>query len=143
MRSARRNWPCSSRRRATMLPGCSATCCRTAALQRAIELRPDYSLNHSTLGFVLSRAGRYKQAVEAYRRATNLEPSAANFQRLGTALHLSGNVQEAIGNYQHAVQLAHDPLAYSNLAFSYYSAGRYAEALAAWQESASLSKTPT
>ena len=94
----------------------------------------------STLAFALQKGGHYQQAVASYRRATELEPSAANYLRLGTALHFAGNVQEAIGNYKHAVELSQEPRAYSNLAFSYYHAGRYEEAIAAWKESARLSR---
>jgi eukaryotic-like serine/threonine-protein kinase len=111
-------------------------------LNLAIQLRPDYARNHAMLGFELYKAARYAQAVEPYRRAAALEPTAGNFVRLGAALHASGNVQEAIGNYKHAVEIARSPSALSNLAFSYYSANKFEEALANWQEAMKLDQSP-
>jgi tetratricopeptide (TPR) repeat protein len=126
----------------TLLASRGETDKAVAELNVAIRLRPNYARNQATLGYVLYKAARYRQAVEPYRRATDLQPTAANFAALGTALHASGNVQEAIGNYKHAVELGGNPRAYSNLAFSYYTAGRFDEALANWQEAIKLDKAP-
>jgi serine/threonine-protein kinase len=112
-------------------------------LRLAIQLRPNYARNHAMLGYQLYKAARYGLAVEPYRRAAALEPTAGNFVRLGAALHASGNVQEAIGNYKHAVQLGRSASGLSNLAFSYYSANKFEEALANWQEALKLDETPS
>jgi tetratricopeptide (TPR) repeat protein len=112
------------------------------SLRRAIELRPNYWLNHFELGIGFYGLGRYQDAIAPFRRVTELRPDyAAGFQALGTVHHLLGDTQQAIGNYQHALRLAPDAFAYSNLAVTYYAEGRFEEALSHWQKAIELEPT--
>src|SRR5207244_4000029 len=48
-----------------------------AELGQAIRIRPRYSRNYMTLGLIYYRAGRYRDALVPYRRATELQPTEA------------------------------------------------------------------
>jgi tetratricopeptide (TPR) repeat protein len=77
--------------------------------------------------------GRREEAIAAYRRALQLDPTfAVARNNLGFALLLEGRVDEAIAELESAV--LRDPalgLAYSNLGLAYATAGRPEEADAA------------
>src|SRR5207247_4375994 len=104
-----------------------------AELKRAIGIRPQYWRHYNARGLVYYRAGRYRAALEPYRRASSLQPSAAGpFQMLGNIYYQLGNIDEAIGNYEHAVRLGTNAAAYANLALAYYRRTRYDEALKAY-----------
>src|SRR5207237_39044 len=49
-----------------------------AELRKAVAIRPDSFENHYRLGTVLYLAGRYPEAVDAYRRATERQPPRAD-----------------------------------------------------------------
>jgi tetratricopeptide (TPR) repeat protein len=106
-----------------------------AELKKAVAIRR-YWANPFTLGFVSDNAGRYQDAVEAFRAATELAPSNAGaFQMLGLAYYHLGDVRQAIGSYQHALSLDPNPAAYANLGWAYYEAGRYDESVQMYKES--------
>ena len=95
------------------------------------------------LGAVSYSAGRLPAALEAYRRASEMQPNdPAPWSGLGLIYQLRGDLPEAIGNYEHAVRLGANATAYSNLGLVYYSAGRYAEAVEAWQRASPSTRTP-
>lgn len=104
-------------------------------LQHAVRIRDSFD-NFYRLGTVLYLAGRYQEAVDAYRKATELQPRRADaYTNLGAAYHMLGDVKQAIGNYEHAVGLgAGDAQAYGNLAVSYFFSGRYEDALRTGQD---------
>jgi tetratricopeptide (TPR) repeat protein/TolB-like protein/predicted Ser/Thr protein kinase len=104
-------------------------------LQRAVRIRNSFD-NFYRLGTVLYLAGRYQEAVDAYRKATELQPRRPDaYTNLGAAYHMLGDVKQAIGNYEHAVSLgAGDAQAFGNLAVSYFFSGRFEDALRAGLE---------
>ena len=84
-------------------------------------------------------AGRLPEALDAYRRAAELQPNDPGpWSGLGLIYQAQGDLSQAIGNYEHAVRLGENATAYSNLGLVYYSAGRYAEAVEAWQHAVAI-----
>ncbi|OLB63420.1 MAG: hypothetical protein AUI11_01530 [Acidobacteria bacterium 13_2_20CM_2_66_4] len=103
-------------------------------LHRAIDMLPRWN-NYMSLGYALHTAGRYNDAIDALRRAIELQPSNSEaYQLLGTTYHMIGDLPQAIGNYEHAARLAPNAYAYGNLALAYYTARRFDEARDAYLE---------
>jgi superkiller protein 3 len=86
----------------------------TAATQHAA------TPSHYNLGVALKAKGQLEEAIEAYRKAIQLDPNYANaYSNLGSALYDKGQLEEAIEAYRKAIQL--DPNyadAYGNLALA-------------------------
>lgn len=110
-----------------------------AEMQTAIRIRPSWS-NYFNLGLVEYFAGRYEEALDAYRRTTAMNPTyAPGFQALGTTFHVLGDLPQAIGNYEHAVRLSPEVApAYNNLGFAYYAARRFDDAVKAFKQAIAL-----
>jgi tetratricopeptide (TPR) repeat protein/TolB-like protein len=106
-------------------------------VQQAVRIRDSFD-NFYRLGTVLYLGGRYQEAVDAYRKATELQPRRADaYTNLGAAYHMLGDLKQAVGNYEHAVSLgAGDAQAFGNLAVSYFFSGRFEDALRAGLEAA-------
>ena len=105
-----------------------------AELRRAIDLRPDWN-SYYTLGVVLYSHSRYRDALTALQKATELQPTSSDaYLMLGTTYHAIGDLPQAIGNYEHAARLGSNAIAYANLALAYYTAKRYTEARDAYLE---------
>ena len=106
-------------------------------VQQAVRIRDSFD-NFYRLGTVLYLGGRYQEAVDAYRKATELQPRRADaYTNLGAAYHMLGDLKQAVGNYEHAVSLgAGDAQAFGNLAVSSFFSGRFEDALRAGLEAA-------
>jgi tetratricopeptide (TPR) repeat protein/TolB-like protein len=99
-----------------------------AEIRKAIDVRP-YWNNYYTLGYTLYMTGRYREAIDALTKTTELQPTFSNaYQMLGITYHMLGDLPQAIGNYEHAARLGPNAAAYANLALAYYAAGRYEQA---------------
>ncbi|HYM21894.1 MAG TPA: tetratricopeptide repeat protein [Vicinamibacterales bacterium] len=95
--------------------------------------------NFYLLGFVYYRAGRYQEAADAFRAATDVAPNnASSYTMLGTAEYVLGDMQQAVGNYQHAVRLGPTATAHANLGMAYYESNRLDDALQSYQRSIDL-----
>lgn len=81
----------------------------TAAIRRAVELRPGDPLYHNTLGSVLGAAGDFDGAIDALRRACELQPDlAVAWYNLGVMLTRCVRNDEAVDALKRAVALAPD-----------------------------------
>jgi tetratricopeptide (TPR) repeat protein/predicted Ser/Thr protein kinase len=110
-------------------------------LRQAIALRP-YWNNYFSLGLVSYTNGRYRDAIDAFQKTTELQPTySPAYQMLGTTYHMLGDLPQAIGNYEHAARLGPNPAAYANLALAYYTVKRYDEARVAYLEAIRLAPT--
>jgi tetratricopeptide (TPR) repeat protein len=76
-------------------------------------------------------AGRSDDAVNAYKQAIELKPSAAYYNNLGGILGRSGKIQEAMEAYQKSAELdpANAAQAYRNGGITLYNAGKLKEAV--------------
>jgi tetratricopeptide (TPR) repeat protein len=78
----------------------------TAALRKAIELRPDDAEPHKVLGEILERQNRPAEAIENYQRAVAAEPSDSAIQvKLWWTLIVNGRGREAIPQLLPALQV--------------------------------------
>ncbi len=93
------------------------------------------SLSHNDRGVALKRAGRFEEAIDAYRRAIALDPNhAAAHNNLGNALSNVGQMESAIEAYRRAIELKPEYAeAYNNLATVLTNLDRPGEAIAACQ----------
>ena len=75
----------------------------------AIKIDPDYSTAHTAKGDVLLAAGRHREAIDSYRRALMLAPSAIT-PGLAVAYNYLGEPEQAISYADKAMRLSpHDP----------------------------------
>jgi Flp pilus assembly protein TadD len=76
-------------------------------LTKAIELNPDSGFVHASLGAAMMQTGSTAEAVDAYRKATSLEPSEAGLRlSLATALNRAGQRDDALQEAKLALALA-------------------------------------
>lgn len=68
------------------------------AAMRTIEVYPDYADGHAALAFIASHSGKYEEALEALRRAKEL-----NIQESGVYLGVEGRILFLMGRYQDAL----------------------------------------
>jgi serine/threonine protein kinase/tetratricopeptide (TPR) repeat protein len=107
-----------------------------AQARLARESDPLSSYANSVLGFTCSFAGRHAEAVEAFRRAVELDSEAflARFGHL-LALHLGGRFEEAVPAGELALAMSgRHPWAVMTLATTYGDWGRPADAEALYTE---------
>lgn len=102
-----------------------------SSFRRAIELNPNYALAHHWYARLLSRFGRYDEALTEIRRAHDLDP---------LSLRISANEGEiyiAAGQYDRAVERLENtlrmdsnyPTAYLDLGIAYYYTRRFDRSL--------------
>jgi tetratricopeptide (TPR) repeat protein len=76
-------------------------------LRRAIALRPTVGRPYFTLGLALAQTGDYERALEAHRRATELEPGLAEAHgRVADILMRKGMRDDAASSYERAFAAA-------------------------------------
>ena len=86
-------------------------------LEEAIAIHPDFIEARNNLGVHYSKLGRWKDAVEQFERASNLDPAAAlPHLNLAVALQAIGDEDAAVLNAEEAIRLApHDAGMHYNL----------------------------
>ena len=106
-------------------------------LRSAIELDPNYWLDHCFLGRALEQKGRLPEAIAEFQRGLALDPDQAeNWAGLGHAYALSGNRAEAQKTIDQLKELsAHSYIAPYNVAVIYAGLGEKDQAFT-WLERA-------
>ena len=56
------------------------------ALERSIELNPDFAWSYYHLGYALAQLSEWEKSSSAYRQFLKLEPNAYGYERLGDTL---------------------------------------------------------
>ena len=81
----------------------------TQAFRRAIELRPDHSRAHNSLGALLNEQGKEQEAITEYRLAIQHDPNFASPRfALATLLKNRGDEDSAIEQYRKISQSGDD-----------------------------------
>jgi len=110
------------------------------ALRKALELAPNESVIHYTLGSVLAVQGRLREAADAFRKSAELWPAYAPAHfHLAQSLERSGKRAEAIEEYRIATQ--YDPafaVAYRQLGAALALERRFEAAVQALQRACTL-----
>ncbi len=92
------------------------------------------------LGNVFDKQDRHREAIDAYRKAIELDPGdAQNWSELGNAHFRAATYDEAIEAFNKAIEL--DPTLgwpYSNLALTLVTQGKYTQAIPLYQKSIDL-----
>ena len=65
-----------------------------AALQKAIAYEPDVAISHLTLGRVLKKVGRYREAIESLSRAGDLKAGPEAYRLLAETYDAAGEPEE-------------------------------------------------
>lgn len=80
---------------------------KITVLRMLAEAEPGDAATWFLLGRELAAAGRFGEAVEAFRGAIAAQPDyAAAFRQLGNALEAAGRTDEAIATYREGVVVA-------------------------------------
>jgi serine/threonine-protein kinase len=80
-----------------------------AAARERVELRPEDSYAHSTLGSALQYQWKYEEAITAFRAAVRLKPDSAPYHlNLGRTLALRQEYDEAAAELRTAIRLGPD-----------------------------------
>jgi len=97
---------------------------------RAIALEPRLVLAHVALGEVHSEAGRWKEAIEQFRRALDIDPAwMTGYLRLPAAYDALGRLEEAESTLRRLIQARPNyTVPYLHLSAFYIRRARYAEA---------------
>ena len=105
-----------------------------------INLAPDNSRYHNTLGIILYKMKRYAEAITEKQKAVELEPDNARYHdSLGITLHALKRYDEALIEKQKAVALEPDNARYLNsLGVTLHELKRYDEALIEKQKAVEL-----
>ena len=98
------------------------------ALRQAVTLRPRNAANHLALGNAHLRAGRFKDAIDAYVRGLEIQPDNVWLKsNLALGYDLSGEPRKAIAVYESVTDP--DATMLSNLSTLYFDEQRYQEAV--------------
>ena len=110
------------------------------ALQRALELNPDYAPAHQWHSYLLSTLRRHDEAIASIERAQKLDPLSVMMATVGAFIcYQARRYDRALEQAQRAVRI--DPrhfMAHDILAWSYAPRGMHAEAVAAAEKALSL-----
>jgi CHAT domain-containing protein/tetratricopeptide (TPR) repeat protein len=128
-----------------------------AELDRALSLQPQNIVAYSYKGFVLTRDGRYPEAIKNFQTCLNLLQANPDDSKEPDVLVRLGNVYLRLGNYAEAIQiqdralalaketddLRSEETALSQLASVYYRQNNYLQALEYWRRALEVSKAIT
>jgi len=98
--------------------------------EHAIKVTGGNYTMHSNLGSILASQGKLNEAVEHFRRASELRPDIPDiFYNLGLALYSQGKFDEAIRCFQQALKLRADAEIYYSLGYSFQMQGNFDRAI--------------
>jgi uncharacterized protein (TIGR02145 family) len=114
--------------------------CFASAGRVLAQASPLDAEGYFNLGVDHAEAGRYQEAIEAFKQAIKLKPDDAEaYNNLGFAYNKLGRLQEAIEAYKQAIKLKPDYAeAHNNLGNVYNKLGRYQEAIDTFKQTIKL-----
>jgi DNA-binding winged helix-turn-helix (wHTH) protein/Flp pilus assembly protein TadD/TolB-like protein len=108
-------------------------------LLKAIQLEPGYWKNYLSLGDLLFKNGKYREATEQYARVTLLRPNdEQGFNRLGASFYLDDQIEPASTAWRRSLDIRPSALNYSNLGTALFLRGQFAMAEQNYQKSTAL-----
>jgi tetratricopeptide (TPR) repeat protein len=114
------------------------------SLGEAMAIDPDYMPAQQAMAWVLSARGQYGPALEAARRARQLDPiNTVRYTELAWVLVLGGRIDEALREIEHALQL--NPRSFETLLMKGWTceaAGQPDAAFAAYRNALRLTGVP-
>src|SRR5207248_2189425 len=101
-----------------------------SAAEKALSLDPTLAEAHAVKGGVLSRLGRFDEAIAAHKESVRMEPDSFDTrQYFGFTLFFLGRDEGAIQNFERAAQLVESDYVSLSLAVQCYEKlGRHREA---------------
>lgn len=110
------------------------------ALDKGIELKPDYDKAWNIKGAALLKLGRSEEAIGSFDKAIELKPDYAEaWLNKGNALNKLGRYKEALKVYDKVIELKPDYAeAWYNRGFALGDLGRYEEELKAYDKAIEL-----
>jgi len=98
------------------------------------------AIAHYNMGSEWAEAGRWNEAIEAYRRAIGLQPELVEaHNNLGIALRATGQTEEAISSYRRALELRPEFVeVHNNLGILLAQQARWEEAIVCYQHAVAL-----
>ena len=108
---------------------------------KALELYPGDPIANQRYGIFLCRMGRHDEAVEAIRRARDLDPLSLTISNaVGVIFHMAGRYDEAIEQYRRNLELSESYYRTQyNLGRSYLELSHYEDAVAALDQARAMS----
>ncbi|MFA4843624.1 MAG: tetratricopeptide repeat protein [Candidatus Margulisiibacteriota bacterium] len=99
-------------------------------LKKALEINPGYAIDYSMLGYCQQQLGQYKEAVDSYNRAIQINPADVS-----AYLNLSGIYSNTYHFHNKAIEILNQGIKYNpnnarlynNLGLSYFGLGNYDE----------------
>ena len=112
-----------------------------ASYLKALELYPGDATANQRYGIYLARMGRHGEAIEARRRAHDLDPLSLTINNArGVILYMGGRYQEAVSQLRSNLELDESYYrTYYNLGRCYLQQGRFSDAVAAFEKALQLS----
>lgn len=108
--------------------------------RRIINIDPNNSAAHNSLGIALASQGNFAEASTNFRTAIRLNSNSTQaHNNLGNVLNEQGNLPEAIASYRAAIQIDPDyATAYYNLGIVLRKQGNLSEAIASYRNAIRL-----
>jgi tetratricopeptide (TPR) repeat protein len=76
-----------------------------AAFEEMVRVAPDNATGYQQLGAAYQFLGDNDRALENYRKALAIRPSAAAYSNMGALQHLRGDFNAAVGSYRRAIEI--------------------------------------
>ena len=106
---------------------------------KSIAMRPQYAGGYNWLGNFLYGRGRYTEAIDAFRHATELSPdSFRSYYNLGGAYISAGKYDDALAALRDQFQSALTAAALANLGTVDFYLGKFPQAAEAYEKSVEL-----
>jgi tetratricopeptide (TPR) repeat protein len=110
-----------------------------ASLKRAVEIDPKFTRAWLWLGEIYKFTRQSDLAVQAYRKAVDIDQQPVSYKALGFALMGMGKFEDAIPVWQALVKISpDDPAALSALSGAFFAAKHYSESAATMESAIKL-----
>ena len=123
-----------------MFPGAGAGDAKEeiACLEKALAIEPDDDFTLQLLGEAYEDAGRLTDAIAAYEKSVQLDPSGDQSWHLAGAYHRSGRLDDAIAAYQKSLQSNPAGGGWKRLASCYAQKGQLQDSIDAYRQAIAM-----